>query len=59
MKKPTPAVIEIKEKIDPKIWIERLSTVLMAVDAMGDDERRAAFAFMRDKYSREWPSSSY
>lgn len=44
MAKKTEPVVEIVERVDPEIWIERLATVLRAVDSMGQDERRAAVA---------------
>jgi hypothetical protein len=49
----------LKEEVPADVWIGRLTDLLKIVDAMTSDERSAAFNFLRSKYGREWPSSSY
>lgn len=57
--KTEPERIEIKVKVQADVWIGRLSAVLKAVDEMDQDERRAAFAFLKSRFSVEWPSDPY
>lgn len=40
-------------------WIDRLSVVLKTLEEMEADERRAAFSFLKSRYSAEWPSDTY
>lgn len=55
----TDNVVEIKATVPAEIWIARLTELLKTVDAMESDERSAAFNFLKSKYYKEWPSSSY
>lgn len=44
-----------REVVPPDVWIGRLSELLRIVAAMDQDERAAAFSFLRSKYRSEWP----
>lgn len=50
-------VVKVKNYGDA--WINRLAIVLTATEKMDPKERAAALAFMKSKYSAEWPSNDY
>lgn len=52
-------LVEIKEKVPADKWIGRLSSVLMTMEEMQQDERQAVLAFLKSKYRADWPSDNY
>lgn len=50
---------EIKLQVPADQWIPRLTTLLQTVDAMDQDERAAAFSFLKSKYREQWPSENF
>jgi hypothetical protein len=58
MKKPVENVT-LKAVVPAEVWIERLGDLLKVVAAMEKDERSAAFAFLKSKFSGEWPRDDY
>lgn len=51
--------VSIKEQVRPEVWIGRLAELLKVVAAMDQEERSAAFAFLKSKFRGEWPSENY
>lgn len=39
--------------------IERLGTILRAIEMMDSEERSAALRYIKSRYPKEWPSSDY
>jgi hypothetical protein len=39
--------------------IERLGTILRAMEMMDSEERSAALRYIKQRYPKEWPSSDY
>jgi hypothetical protein len=59
MKTPSKEDVTVKERVSGDVWIARLADLLRTIDAMEDDERAAAFNFLKSKYSSNWPRDSY
>lgn len=59
MNKSTTTLIKPAAPVPANIWITRLTETLTIVAAMEPDERSAAFAFLKSKFHKEWPSSDF
>jgi hypothetical protein len=44
---------------NPEAWINRLTTVLKAMDVMDSEERIATLKYLKSRYGKDWPSDNY